>query len=76
MTLSSIPPAVLSIAVNVCTAPSARGEERVVSQLIRTFGTGTPEGAACSPGGRYIAACGSQGAFQWDVEMRSCFDRE
>ena len=42
--------------------------EVVITQPIRQFGYGTLEEAAYSPDGRYIATCGSMGAYLWDAQ--------
>jgi len=60
----------LVAALVACAAIELHAEE-VVTQPIRTFGLGSLSSAAYSPDGRYIATCGGEGAFLWEIETGS-----
>ena len=55
------------VCVGMVLAGAGLRGEQVVTEPIRTFGLGTLEAVAYSPDGRYIATCGSAGAFLWEV---------
>ena len=59
------------LAVLVACAAFELHAEEVDTQPIGTFGLGLLWSVAYSPGGRYMATCGSQGAFLWDIQTGS-----
>ena len=66
---------VLALALGFCLASMIYSVADIVTQPLRKFGLGDLQVAAISPDGKWMATCGSGGAFLWDFQTGTMLHR-
>jgi len=65
----------LTLSLSACLAFTARSLADTITEPLRKFGLGDLQIAAISPDGRWMATCGSGGAFIWDYQTGTMLHR-